>query len=141
MAENKTQPTGASVDAFIDALPDARKQADARWLLAQMSALSGEPAVMWGPTLVGFGRYHYRYESGREGDFFRVGFSPRKASLVVYIMPGFDAYDGLLARLGRHKTGSSCLYITRLDAIDREVLTSLIAASLAAMDARYPREA
>ncbi|MCA9526933.1 MAG: DUF1801 domain-containing protein [Myxococcales bacterium] len=141
MAENKTQPTDASVDAFIDALPDARKQADARWLLAQMSALSGEPAVMWGPTLVGFGRYHYRYESGREGDFFRVGFSPRKASLVVYIMPGFDAYDGLLARLGRHKTGSSCLYITRLDAIDREVLTSLIAASLAAMDARYPREA
>ncbi|MEZ4470386.1 MAG: DUF1801 domain-containing protein [bacterium] len=141
MAENKTQPTDASVDAFIDALPDARKQADARWLLAQMSALSGEPAVMWGPTLVGFGRYHYRYESGREGDFFRIGFSPRKASLVVYIMPGFDAYDGLLARLGRHKTGSSCLYITRLDAIDREVLTSLIAASLAAMDARYPREA
>ena len=137
----KTLPTEVDPKDFLAAVEHPRRRADGERLLQLMGQITGEPARMWGPSIVGFGSYHYVYDSGREGDWPVTGFSPRKSSLVVYIMAGFSRYDELMGRLGKHKTGSSCLYITRLDAIDREVLTSLIAASLAAMDARYPREA
>lgn len=140
MAENKTQPTTASVDAFIEAVPNARRRADAKELLALMSELTGEPAVMWGPSIIGFGRYHYRYASGREGDMPRIGFSPRKANLVLYILPGFGDFSALLARLGKVKTSVSCLYVNSLDDVDREVLRALMVESLAVMAERFPSE-
>ena len=137
-AKNKTQATSANVDAFIADIDDEKKRADAQAIKAMMEELSGYPAEMWGASIVGFGRYHYRYESGREGDFMRVGFSPRKTALTLYIMPGFGEYDGLLKRLGKHKTGKSCLYVKKLADVDEGVLRELIGASLAAMEEKYP---
>ena len=102
-----------------------------------MRRITGEEPRLWGPSIIGFGEYHYKYESGREGDFMRVGFSPRKANLVLYIMPGFARHDALLDRLGKHKTGKSCLYINKLDDVDRDVLETLIAESWAAMAEKY----
>lgn len=139
MAENKTQPTPASVDAFIAAAQPPERSADARVIRATMERLSGEPARMWGPSIVGFGRYHYKYDSGREGDMARIGFSPRKAELVLYLLDGFPGHAELMGRLGKHRTGKSCLYIKRLSDIDMGVLEELIAASIAEMDRRYPR--
>lgn len=139
MAENKTQPTPASVDAFIAAAQPPERSADARVIRATMERLSGEPARMWGPSIVGFGRYHYRYDSGREGDMARIGFSPRKAELVLYLLDGFPGHAELMERLGKRRTGKSCLYIKRLSDIDMGVLEELIAASIAEMDRRYPR--
>lgn len=139
MAENKTQPTPASVDAFIAAAQPPERSADARVIRATMERLSGEPARMWGPSIVGFGRYHYTYDSGREGDMARIGFSPRKAELVLYLLDGFPGHAERMGRLGKHRTGKSCLYIKRLSDIDMGVLEELIAASIAEMDRRYPR--
>ncbi len=139
MAENKTQSTPASVDAFIAAAQPPERSADARVIRATMERLSGEPARMWGPSIVGFGRYHYKYDSGREGDMARIGFSPRKAELVLYLLDGFPGHAELMGRLGKHRTGKSCLYIKRLSDIDMGVLEELIAASIAEMDRRYPR--
>lgn len=129
MAENKTKPTDADVDAFLDAVDDERRRADARAVLALMREVTGEEPAMWGPTMVGFGSVHYRYDSGREGDTFAVGFSPRKTALTVYLAEGFERKDELLARLGPHKTGASCLYLKRLDAVDHEVLRDLVESS------------
>ena len=129
MAENKTKPSDADVDAFLDAVDGEHRQADARAVLALMRDITGEEPVMWGPTMVGFGSVHYRYDSGREGDTFAVGFSPRKTALTVYLAEGFDGKDELLARLGPHKTGASCLYLKRLDAIDQGVLRDLVESS------------
>lgn len=137
MAGNKTVPTDASVTAFIDALEDAEKRADAHAMITMMQAITGHEPRMWGPSLVGFGRYHYRYESGREGDFFLTGFSPRKSALTVYVMPGFERYGEALARLGPHKTGKSCLYLRNLDTIDRGVLEAIIRDSVAYMRRTY----
>ena len=92
---------------------------------------------MWGPSMVGFGRYHYKYDSGREGDSFLTGFSPRKQALTIYVMPGFGEYEGLLSRLGKHKTGKSCLYINKLEDVDPEVLEELIGRGFAYMKAKY----
>ena len=144
MAENKTQPTDASVIAFIDAVEPASRREDARTLLALFERIIGEPARMWGPSIIGFGSYHYRYDSGREGDMCRSGFSPRKANLSIYLMGcycdgGFASRDALMARLGKHKTGASCLYINKLADIDMGVLEELVRESLAVMDAKYPR--
>lgn len=144
MADNKTQPTDASVTAFIDAVEPAARREDARTLLAMFERITGEPARMWGPSIIGFGSYHYRYDSGREGDWCRTGFSPRKANLSLYLMGcycdgGFASRDALMARLGKHKTGASCLYITKLADIDMAVLEQLTRDSLAVMDAKYPR--
>lgn len=139
MAENKTQPSGIEPAAFIAALPDAARRADAEAVCALMERLSGEPPVMWGPSIVGFGRYRYRYDSGREGEMARIGFSPRKAELVLYLADGFAGHAALLAKLGKHRTGKSCLYIRKLSDVDRDVLAALIAGSLAHMDAKYPR--
>jgi Domain of unknown function (DU1801) len=137
MAANKTQATDADVSAFLDGIADANQRADAETIIALMSKASGEPAKMWGPSIIGFGSYHYRYESGREGTSLRIGFSPRKSQTVIYIVDGFPGHASLFERLGKHKTGKSCLYAKRLADLDMNVLADLVTASLAEMDRRY----
>ena len=137
-AENKTKTTDVSVDDFIAAVADSSQRSDAENIRAMMEKLSGEPAKMWGPSIVGFGSYHYRYESGREGDMCRIGFSPRKGQTVLYLIDGFEGHSELLARLGKHKTGKSCLYIKRLADVDPAVLEQLCHRSLAYMSEKYP---
>ena len=133
MAALKTRANDASVEAYLEAIePESRSQ-DCRELCQLMAELSGEPARMWGSSIVGFGSYRYRYASGREGDWMLVAFANRKQSLTLYIMAGFDGYAELLARLGKHKTGKSCLYIARLEQVDRQALRELVAASIAHM--------
>ena len=117
--------------------PRLRRE-DARTLLALMSRITGWEAKMWGPSMIGFGEYHYRYESGREGDFLRTGFSPRKTGMVVYILPGYQDYSDRLSRLGKHKLGKSCLYINKLADIDLSVLEELVRAGLDDMEKKYP---
>lgn len=126
MAENKTVRTDASVDAFLDAVEPEAKRADARRIREMIEQAAGEPAVMWGPSIIGAGLYRYRYESGRENDWMAVGFSPRKASISVYLTGGFEGREDLLARLGKHKTGKGCLYITSLANVDEEALADLL---------------
>jgi len=139
MADNKTRPTKASVAAFIDALTDQTKRADAKVLVKLMQSATGEKPKMWGPSIIGFGSYHYTYDSGREGDMPLVGFSPRKAATVLYITRGFSGSEVLLAKLGKHTTGSNvCLYIKKLADVDPKVLEGLVAKSVATMRAKYP---
>lgn len=137
MSDNKTRPTPTDVDAHIDSLGDADRIRDSRRLIAMMEAASSEPPVLWGKDLIGFGSYHYKYESGREGDFFRVGFSPRKREFSIYLMADFDGRDALLGKLGKHRMGKACLYIKSLDAVDADILEALIRESLAEMKRRY----
>ena len=137
--ENKTKETAASVDAFIAAVADPKQRADAERIRALMEELSGEPAKMWGPSIIGFGSYHYRYDSGREGDMCRIGFSPRKGQTVLYLIDGFEGQPELMARLGKHKTGKSCLYLKRLSDVDGDVLEELCRRSLAYMAEKYPQ--
>ena len=137
MADNKTRPTGSSVTSFMNAISDREMRADAKKVAAMMRKATGKRARMWGPSIVGYGSYHYRYESGREGDFMITGFSPRKQALTVYIMPGFSHFDKLMAKLGKYKTGKSCLYIKRLVDIDEAVLEELIRESVSYMRAHY----
>lgn len=139
MAETKTKATQMRVADFIQAAPDAVRRDDAKALVALMARVTGEEPVMWGPSIIGFGSYHYRYESGHEGDACRLGFSPRKAELVLYVLNGSPGQAVQLARLGRHRTGKSCLYIKRLADVDMAVLEDLLRDQLAHMDARYPR--
>ena len=136
--EAKTKETDVDVEAYLDAIPDETRRSDARKVRAMMERLSGEPARMWGPSIVGFGRYHYKYDSGHEGEAARIGFSPRARELVLYIIPGFDRYSEMMARLGKHRTGKSCLYIKRLADVDEEVLEALAGASIAHMREKYP---
>lgn len=138
MAENKTQATTASVETFLKGLKDKARAADSRVVLEMMRKVTGEDPKMWGPSIVGFGAYHYKYDSGREGDFLRTGFSPRAQALTLYIMGGFPRYETLLAKLGRYSTGKSCLYIKRLSDVDLKVLEELIRASWKDMAKRYP---
>lgn len=133
MAENKTQITDVDPTAFVAAVEHPIRRADAAVLLELMARVTGCPARMWGPSIVGFGRYRYRYESGREGESMLTGFSPRKASLVVYGIPGHDDVGDDLARLGKHKVGKGCLYITRLADVDLSVLEKIVADSVARM--------
>ena len=135
--EIKTKPTPVSVDEFIEAVADESQRVDTKKILAMMERLSGQPPKMWGPSIIGFGQYHYKYESGHEGDMARIGFSPRKGNTVLYIVDGFAGYAELMARLGKHKTGKSCLYIKRLSDIDETVLEELCRASLAYMADNY----
>jgi len=137
MAELKTKPNDASVEEFIKGVEDEAKREDCRTVLKLMSEASGEKAVMWGPSIVGFGTYHYKYASGREGDWMKTGFSPRKQNLTLYIMDGFGKYDELLSALGPHKTGKSCLYIKKLEDIDLMVLKKLVKASITHFDKKY----
>lgn len=137
MAENKTRPTGASVDAFLAAVADDARRADCAQLAGLMGRVTGEPAVMWGDSIVGFGSVHYRYDSGREGDMPLVGFSPRKGDLSLYVLSGDEAEAALLTRLGRHKAGKACLNLRRLADVDLAVLEQLVAGAVDAMRRRY----
>ena len=134
---NVTQPTDESAEAWVDALKDPRRREEARTLLALFARVTGQPPVLCGPSIIGFGRYHYRYESGREGEFMMTGFAPRKANLVVYVMPGFDDFADLLAALGSPRTGRSCLYLRRLDGVDLAALERLVAAGYGEMLRRH----
>jgi len=135
---NKTRPEDTSAEAFIDSIEDPERRADCARIADIMAEATGEPPIMWGTSMVGFGSYHYRYASGREGDFFLTGFAPRKTNLSVYIMAGFADFDSLMQRLGKYKTGKSCLYIKRLADIDEAVLVELVAESVAWMRNKYP---
>ena len=137
MAENKTKPTRAGVTAFLDSVEDRQKRADCRKVAAMMRRATGKRAKMWGASIVGFGTYHYQYDSGREGDFMLTGFSPRKQALTVYVMPGFSKYGSLMKKLGKYKTGKSCLYIKRLADVDERVLEQLIGKSVKDMRGKY----
>jgi len=139
VAENKTKPTGVSAEDFIAAVPDPQRREDARTLAALMERLSGEKPCMWGPSIVGFGSYRYKYDSGREGEAPRLGFSPRAKELVVYITEGNERRGELLARLGKHRLGKCCLYIKKLADVDAGVLEELVTSDLAYMDEKYPR--
>jgi hypothetical protein len=134
-SENKTQPTAMSVNYYLAGLEPEQRRDDARAINAMMRRVTGTVPKMWGDSIVGFGKTHYKYESGREGDWFLVGFAPRKANLVLYIMPGFKEYTPLMKKLGKHKVGKSCLYINKLDEIDMKVLEQLVAKSVAYMKA------
>ena len=131
MAELKTKRNQKSVKKFLDSVENRRRREDAWAVKAMMEELTGEKAEMWGDSIVGFGSYHYKYTSGREGDWFVTGFSPRKVSLTLYVMSGFSRYQELMAKLGKHKTGSSCLYINRLEDVDSKILRRLIKESVA----------
>ena len=137
MAENKTQKTGASVTGFLQSIEDPQIRADARRVASMMRRATGKRAKMWGTSIVGYGTYHYRYESGREGDFMVTGYSPRKQALTVYIMPGFSTFVPLMKKLGKYKTGKSCLYIKRLADVDEKILEQLIDRSVRLMRKKY----
>lgn len=138
MVTNKTVPTGADVDLFLSAISPEARLADGVRLDALFREVTGFPPVMWGPSMVGYGRYHYRYASGREGDFLATGFSPRKAAFSIYIMPGYAEFSDIRARLGKHKAGKSCLYVTRLSDVDLDVLAELIEAGLEDLARHWP---
>ena len=138
MSDPKTQLTDASVDDFLAGVANARRREDSIKVLELMQDVTGEPPRMWGDSIVGFGTYHYHYKSGREGDWPRTGFSPRKQYLAIYIMPGFTEYQDLLTRLGKHRTSVSCLYINKLQDVDTEVLREIITAAYQEMAKRYP---
>jgi hypothetical protein len=136
VAELKTKLNENSVDEFLDSVPDERKRQDSYQILKLMEKVTGEEPRMWGDSIVGFGNYHYKYASGREGDWFLAGFSPRKQNLTLYIMAGFGEYEGLLNRLGKYKTGKSCLYINKLSEVDMSVLEDLVKKSVDHMSKR-----
>ena len=138
MAEPKTQLSDASVADFLAAVPDPRRRADAEQVAALMERVTRRPPRLWGTSIVGYGSYHYRYASGREGDWPLTGFSPRKQALTLYIMSGFEEYEDLLAKLGKHKTGKSCLYVNRLEQVDEQVLARLIRKSVAHLRRKWP---
>ena len=138
MAELKTKPSDASVEAFLDRIDDERKRQDSYAILAMMQEVTGVEAKMWGDSIVGFGSYHYKYASGRDGDWMLVGFSPRKHNLTLYIMSGFEQYDDLLQRLGKHSTGKGCLYIKKLQDVDLATLRELVRRSAEHMASTNP---
>jgi hypothetical protein len=137
MAEPKTRETEASVDKFLKGVENEKRREDALTLLKMMKSITRQEPRMWGKDLVGFGSYHYKYASGQEGDWLMTGFSPRKSSLSVYIMPGFEKYPALMKKLGKHKTGKSCLYINKLEDVDTGVLKELIAEAYSLMKKKY----
>jgi len=136
-SENKTKPTGDDVIAWLEGVDNATRRQDAFTLLAIMKRITGCEPVLWGSSIVGFDQYHYKYESGREGDMCLTGFSPRKGNLAIYIMAGFDGRDEMLARLGKHKIGKSCLYVNKLADIDMAVLEQMIENDVAWMREKY----
>lgn len=138
MAENKTRATDASVQAYLDAIPDAARRQDCEAIVAMMSRVTGAPPVMWGGSIVGFDSYHYKYASGREGDAPLAGFSSRKGDISIYLSCDVPPTDALRERLGRHKMGKACLYVRRLDDVDQQVLEQMVAEAAEATRARYP---
>ena len=139
MAGLKTRENDADVTKFLDGVTHDKRRADTEIIIALMERVTEFPAKMWGKTIIGFDTYTYKYESGRGGDWMITAVSPRKSALSIYIMPGFDAYAGLLAKLGKHKKGRSCLYINKLEDVDLAVLEELVATSVADMRLKYPR--
>lgn len=131
MAELKTKLTDADVQAFLSTLEDAKQQEDAQTLVSLFSEITGAEAKLWGSSIIGFGDSHYQYESGRQGEWFLAGFSPRKEKFALYLMNGFEQYPELLEKLGKYKTGKSCLYIKKLADVDQEILKTLITESVA----------
>jgi hypothetical protein len=138
MTENKTRPTDAAVSEFLAAVEPERKREEARQLDALFRKVTGWSPVMWGPSMIGYGSYHYVYESGREGDMLATGFSPRKAKHSIYILPGYADYSAILQRLGKHGKGKSCLYINKLADIDLDVLAELIETGLTDLSQIWP---
>ncbi|HEX9167204.1 MAG TPA: DUF1801 domain-containing protein [Gemmatimonadales bacterium] len=137
MAELKTKPGSGSVSKFLAGIADEATRKDCETLVKLMRSVTRAEPVMWGPSIVGFGTYHYVYESGREGDWFLAGFAPRKGNLTLYIMSGFPQHAALLKQLGKHKTGGSCLYVKHLADLDLKVLRQLVAASVREVKRRY----
>lgn len=133
MAELKTRPGQASVAEFLASIADDGRRRDCEEIATLMREITGAAPVMWGASIVGFGRYHYKYDSGREGDWMLVGFSPRKKDITLYLLAGLHRFPELLRRLGRHKTGKSCLYLKKLDDVDRTVLRDLVRGSVDAL--------
>lgn len=139
MAENKTQPTDASVDDFINQTESPKKREDAFRIKQIMEEETGEKAIMWGPSIIGFGQYHYKYESGREGDFLIAGFAPRKSAISLYLLGCMEtSFEELFAKLGKYKTGASCVYINKLSDVDETVLRELIRTAYQYMKDKYP---
>jgi hypothetical protein len=138
MADLKTKENEGDVNAFLNGVENERKREDSLKILNLMEKATGMEAKMWGDSIVGFGTYHYQYASGREGDWFLTGFSPRKQNLTLYIMSGFNEYESLLDQLGKHKTGKSCLYINKLADVDLDVLKELVIRSVEHMQKTNP---
>ena len=136
-ADLSTRPTASSVESFIDTVENETRRKDAKTLLAMMKKVTGEKPVMWGPSMIGFGSYHYKYESGREGDMLAVGFSPRKANMVLYVLGSLGDDEPLLQKLGPYENGKSCLYVKSLDKVDLGVLEKLVAKSYKATKAKW----
>jgi hypothetical protein len=137
MADNQTKPTESSVNGFINALTDQTRRADAKTLVKLLQNATGEKPTMWGPAIIGFGSYHYIYDTGREGDMPLVGFSPRKAANVLYINTSFSGAKALLNKLGKYSMHGTCLNIKKLADVDQKVLEALVKKSAAAMRAKY----
>lgn len=137
MADNKTQVTDVDPMEFIAAVEHPTRRADAETLVDMLRRVTGCEPKMWGPSIVGFGRYHYRYESGREGDFLLTGFSPRRSNLVLYVLPGYDDLGDRLDELGKHRLGKSCLYINKLADVDLDVLERIVIDGVAEMRRNY----
>ena len=133
MAELKTRQNDQDVHEFLEGVSNETRKKDCYEVLELMRAATGMEAKMWGDSIIGFGSYHYKYASGREGDWFLTGFSPRKQNLTLYIMPGFDDYEGLMKKMGKYKTGKSCLYLNKLEDVDLAVLKTLIEKSVKKM--------
>ena len=136
-ADNKTKPTSVTPRAYISGLDEGRRKREADILLPWFETVTGLKGQMWGPSMIGFGRYHYKYDSGREGDFMMTGFAPRKAAMTLYIMPGYRDMSETLARLGPHRIGKSCLYINRLESVDMDVLAEIVTDGVAYMRKNY----
>ena len=136
-ADNKTKPTSVTPRAYISGLDEGRRKREADILLPWFETVTGLKGRMWGPSMIGFGRYHYKYETGREGDFMMTGFAPRKAAMMLYIMPGYRDMSETLARLGPHRIGKSCLYINRLESVDMDVLAEIVTDGVAYMRKNY----
>lgn len=137
MAENKTRKTSVKVADFLASIEDPKKRADCRAVASMMRKATRKNAKMWGSSIVGYGNYDYKYESGREGSFFLCGFSPRAQNVTIYIIPGFSMFQPLLSKLGKYKTGKSCLYVRKLQDVDTAVLQKLIDSSVAHMHRKY----
>jgi hypothetical protein len=135
MAELKTKPNDKSVADFLNRVENDTKREDSFTILELMKEVTGVEPIMWGDSIIGFGSYHYKYASGREADWFLTGFSPRVQNLTLYIMDGFEDYDALLGKLGKHSTGKSCLYVKRLKNIDLDILRKMVEKSVAHMQA------
>lgn len=136
MADLKTRKNDADVEAFLDVIENAKRREDCRAVVELMANVTGEPPAMWGASIIGFGSYHYRYASGRQGDWMATGVSPRKRSLTVYIMTGFARHEELMQKLGRYTTGRSCLYIKKLEDVNLDVLRELVRESFAHVSRR-----